>query len=96
MKKEKTKTQTKSNSTKTHQLSRGKSRPCIKCDYKYGCCKKCDLCLKCHQQDYGTPKEIAVRDYSLETKRLIKEIVRINPGDLEAFDLADFLAIRPF
>lgn len=78
-----------SNNSQNHELSRGKSRPCIQCSYKYGCCKKCDLCLKCHQKKYGTPHQVASRDYSLEVRQIAKKIARINPGNLEPLDLSE-------
>ncbi|MFY9225332.1 MAG: hypothetical protein WAQ98_21840 [Blastocatellia bacterium] len=70
------------NNDQHHELARGKSRPCIRCSYKYGCCRKCDLCLKCHQEKYGSPYKLDERYYYLEAEKEAKQAARFNPGNL--------------
>ena len=89
--------------TKGHKIVRGLSRPCVRCGYKYGCCKKCDLCKLCHAKEHGdmnpndvlrkTPEDIQEENeqkYYWELNKRAKQGAINNPGGLGCFDPVEY------
>lgn len=71
-----------------HALVRGKARNCIKCSFKYGCCKICNLCKNCHHDKFGVTSIGQDLD-QVERDRLLKYNAIHNPG-LERYYLGDY------
>ena len=63
-----------------HDLKRGKARECAKCSIKYGCCKLCNLCKKCHSEKFGGTT--IIQDYQNKEKEYYqKQDAKRNPGN---------------
>lgn len=72
--------------TKQHNLSKGKKRKCVECNYLYCCCRYCGLCKYCHYKKFTVPFEEAMIYHIRENDKLRARDAIINPGKEKSYN----------